>query len=117
MHNEGLLYQWIERINMICPTAKVGTIRQQKCEIEGMDFVIGMLQTVRSTTADLRSFGMVMVDEAHHIAARTFSQSVLKTRAKYILGLSATPERKDGMAHKIHFPFVPGEPINTNSFI
>ena len=103
VHNEGLLHQFKENIEKMVPEAKVGIIRQQKCEIEGMDFVIGMIQTLRSTTISLDSFGMVIVDECHHIAAKTFSQAMLKTKPRYILGLSATPERKDGLTHVLHW--------------
>jgi hypothetical protein len=103
VQNEGLLLQWIERIQMICPDAKIGIIQQKKCEIEDMDFVIGMIQTVRVSTADFQSFGLLIVDECHHIAAKTFSQSVMKTCPRYILGLSATPERRDGLTYVIHW--------------
>lgn len=103
VQNGGLLLQWLERIEMICPQSKIGIIQQEKCQIEGMDFVIGMIQTVQKSTVDLSSFGMVIVDECHHIAAKTFSQSVMKTRPRYMLGLSATPERKDGLTHVLYW--------------
>jgi len=103
VHNEGLMYQWIERIQMICPQAKIGIIQQDKCQIASMDFIIGMVQTVRATNNNLDSVGMVIVDECHHIAAKTFSQSVLKTKCRYVLGLSATPTRKDGLTYVIHW--------------
>lgn len=103
VQNGGLLIQWLDRIRMICPQAKIGIIQQKKLEIDGMDFVIGMIQTVRSSEADFSSFGLVIVDECHHIAAKTFSQSVMKTKPKYILGLSATPERKDGLTYVLHW--------------
>jgi len=103
VENGGLLLQWTERIHAICPEAKVGIIQQDKCQIEDQDFVIGMIQTVRGTAADLASFGLVIVDECHHIAARTFSQSVMKTRPRYLLGLSATPQRKDGLTDVLHW--------------
>lgn len=103
IQNGGLLIQWKERIEMICPQAKIGIIQQKKCTIEGMDFVLGMIQTVRESTVDLSSFGMVIVDECHHIAAKTFSQSVMKTRPRYMLGLSATPERRDGLTNVLHW--------------
>jgi hypothetical protein len=102
-HNEGLIYQWVERIEVCCPNARIGIIRQKKKEIENNDFVIGMIQTVRKLDYDLDTFGMLIVDECHHIAARTFSQAVLKTKCHYVLGLSATPERKDGLSYIMHW--------------
>lgn len=46
-------------------------------------------------------YGMVIVDECHHIAARTFEQVLKMAEAKYVYGLSATPVRKDG-----HHPII-----------
>jgi hypothetical protein len=43
------------------------------------------------------SIGTVFVDEAHHICARVFSQSLFKMCPRHIYGLSATPDRKDGL--------------------
>jgi superfamily II DNA or RNA helicase len=43
------------------------------------------------------------VDECHHIASEGFSQAVPKLTSKYMLGLSATPERKDRLMHVIHW--------------
>jgi superfamily II DNA or RNA helicase len=46
---------------------------------------------------------MVIVDEAHHICARVFSQSLLKFCPKYTLGLTATPDRKDGLTDVLYW--------------
>ena len=42
------------------------------------------------------SFGLTIVDEVHHIAAEVFVRSLFKIVTKYVLGLSATMQRKDG---------------------
>jgi len=47
--------------------------------------------------------GLVIVDECHHIASEAFSQSIPKITSKYMLGLSATPERKDRLMHVINW--------------
>jgi superfamily II DNA or RNA helicase len=46
----------------------------------------------------LEQFGLLIVDEAHHVAARTFSQIVDRAPARYRIGLTATPERADGLS-------------------
>ena len=46
VHKEFLMNQWIERIKFALPTAKVGIIQGDKCEIEDSDIIIGMLQTL-----------------------------------------------------------------------
>ncbi|WP_020007685.1 TOTE conflict system archaeo-eukaryotic primase domain-containing protein [Salinicoccus albus] len=44
----------------------------------------------------IRDYGMVIVDEAHHIAAQSFEFVIKQVASRYLYGLSATPERKDG---------------------
>ena len=49
----------------------------------------------------VRDYGMVIVDECHHVPAFTFEQILKKVHAKYIYGLTATPARRDG-----HHPII-----------
>ncbi len=46
----------------------------------------------------LRGFGLLILDEAHHVAASTFHSVVDRCPARYRLGLTATPEREDGLS-------------------
>ena len=60
---------------------------------------IATFQTLakRKDSADLiNRYGMVIVDECHHIPANTFEQVLIACKANYLYGLSATPKRKDG---------------------
>ena len=100
VHKEFLLNQWIEKINEFLPHAKIGKIQGQIIDIEDKDIVIGMLQSLSmkeypEDTFD--SFGFTIIDECHHISAEIFVRSLQKIVTKYILGLSATMERKDGL--------------------
>lgn len=100
VHTEVLLEQWIERIEMFLPDARIGRIQQNKFEIENKDIVIGMLQTIVSrdyTPNDFLSFGTVIFDECHHLGARVFSQCFNKLISKKMIGLTATVNRKDGL--------------------
>ena len=54
-----------------------------------------------SVKAFVEEYGMVIVDECHHIAAFTFENILKSVKAKYVYGLSATPVRKDG-----HHPII-----------
>lgn len=45
----------------------------------------------------LQDYGMVIVDECHHLSAVSFEQALQATPAKYVYGLTATPIRKDGL--------------------
>jgi superfamily II DNA or RNA helicase len=99
VHKEFLLNQWVERINQYLPAARIGRIQGQIIDIENKDIVIGMLQSLSMKDYDdsvFASFGMVLIDEVHHIGSEVFSCALFKIVPKYTLGLSATMDRKDG---------------------
>ena len=101
VHKEFLMNQWIERINQFLPEASIGIIRQNKLEIN-KDITIAMLQTLCSKSFPKNtfdSFGLTIIDESHHICSKVFSHALFNVSTKYILGLSATPERKDGLTY------------------
>jgi superfamily II DNA or RNA helicase len=65
-----------------------------------------MLQTLsmKDLNGDLfKPIGLVIVDECHHIASEVFVQALPKITSKYMLGLSATPDRKDKLMHVINW--------------
>jgi len=101
VHKEFLLDQWVERIEQFIPNAKIGRIQAKVYDIEGKDFVIGMLQSISMkdelTKKMFSMFGTVICDEAHHISAETFSRALPKIATKYMIGLTATPTRDDGL--------------------
>lgn len=98
VHKGFLMDQWSERIQQFCgPEIKVGYIRGDTYDADA-DIIIGMIQTflVRHLHAP-PGVGLLIVDEAHHIAAKTFQSIMLACPVMYRLGLSATPNRKDGL--------------------
>ena len=106
VHNTFLRDQWIERIQTFLPNARIGTVQGDAIDVEGKDIVVGMLQTISMKDLPKETFkpiGLVIVDECHHIASEAFSQAVPKITSKYMLGLSATPERKDRLMHVINW--------------
>ena len=106
VHKEFLVNQWKERIKEFLPDAKIGKIQSNKIFIEGYDIVIGMLQSISMIEYDqsiFDDFGFVIYDECHHLGAETFSKALLKTGTKYTLGLSATPNRQDGLSKVFHW--------------
>lgn len=105
VHKGFLADQWVERIKQFCPGSTIGRIQQDTFDVD-KDFVIAMIQTlcIRPWPADaFKSIGTVIVDEAHHIAAQAFSQAMFLFRPKYTLGLTATPERKDGLTRLLYW--------------
>lgn len=109
VHKEFLLNQWVERIAEFLPTAKVGRIQGPVFDIEGKDIVIGMLQTLYDRefeTADpFASFGLTIIDEVHRSGSQQFSKALVRIITPYMLGISATVERKDGLT-KLLYMFI-----------
>lgn len=100
VHKEFLANQWRERIAQFCPTSTVGLIQGDTWDVDGHHFVLAMIQTLcvrEHSPEQFKMFGLVIVDEAHHIGAPAFSRTMFKVNPEYTLGLTATPERKDGL--------------------
>jgi len=106
VHNTFLRDQWIERIKAFLPAARIGIVQGENLQTDNRDIVVAMLQTVSMKQHDanaFKNFGLVIVDECHHIASEAFSQAVPKLTSQHMLGLSATPERKDRLMHVINW--------------
>jgi len=98
VHKEFLLNQWIERIEQFLPHIKVGRIQSKTIQVDNCDIVIGMLQSLSMKEYSpklFQQFGLTIIDECHHIGAEVFSRSLFKIVTPYMIGLSATMERKD----------------------
>jgi len=105
VHKEFLANQWVEKIKEFCPEASIGRVQGDQFDIE-KDFVIAMIQTMCMREFETKAFdsiGLLVVDEAHHIGAPAFSQFMFKICPKYTLGLTATPERKDGLTRLLYW--------------
>ena len=101
VHKEFLMDQWKERIQQFLPTARIGRIQGSVVDIENKDIVLGMLQSLSMKEyPDVKfdkHFGLTIIDEVHHISAEVFCRSLFKIVTNYMLGLSATMTRKDGL--------------------
>ena len=99
VHKEFLMNQWIERIRQFLPEARIGKIQGPIIDVENKDVVLCMLQSLISKDYEqtmFEQFGLTIIDEVHHISSQSFSNSLFKVITKYMIGLSATMERKDG---------------------
>jgi superfamily II DNA or RNA helicase len=105
VHRRQLMEQWRERLATFLdtPMESIGQIgggkRKQTGEID-----IAVMQSInRKGIVDplVGDYGQIIVDEAHHVSAFSFESILKNVRAKYILGLTATPVRKDG-----HHPII-----------
>ena len=114
VHKEFLMNQWIDRINEFLPGAKVGKIQGSVFDVEGNDIVIGMIQTLYDKEYPIETFscfGLTIIDEVHRIGSEQFSRTLFKTITPYMLGISATVDRKDKLT-KVLYMFI-GEKIYT----
>jgi superfamily II DNA or RNA helicase len=105
VHKEFLANQWVEKIKEFCPGSTIGRVQGGVFDIE-KDFVIALIQTMSQREFEKNAFdsiGLLIVDEAHHIGAPAFSQFMFKICPRWTLGLTATPERKDGLTRLLYW--------------
>jgi superfamily II DNA or RNA helicase len=98
-HREELLRQTAETFNRVHPGLPVGFVAPGRHEIEA-PFTVAMIQTLhrRKAKIDPAHFDLLVIDEAHHAMARTWRETAEHFEPKLRLGLSATPERLDGLS-------------------
>ena len=106
VHTRALLHQWLKRIEdyFDLPKGMIGIIGEGKWQI-GQMITVASYQTLLSRGAKsiADEFGLVIIDECHHVPAATFTKIASAFSAKYYLGLSATPYRKDRLDRMIGF--------------
>ena len=109
VHTHPLLEQWVQRIGTFVPDAKVGRISGEldaRVNIADCDVVVAMLQSLHRRVYPapvLEGFDLVIVDECHHVPASTFTSALGKIPAALTLGLTATPNRKDGLTKLMYW--------------
>ena len=115
VHNKALLEQWRERLETFLkidetieePAAKRGRKKDSSvigCLHAGKNSLHGIIDIalIQSCLSDsevkpfVKDYGMVIVDECHHVSSVSFEQVLLQVTATYVYGLTATPIRKDG---------------------
>ena len=120
VHRQQLLSQWRERLDQFLtinetlpePSKKKGRIKEQslighmgagKDRLNSIiDIAIMQSMNIGGTVKEaIKNYGMIIVDECHHVPAVTFEQILKHATSKYIYGLTATPSRPDG-----HHPII-----------
>lgn len=104
VHNTFLQDQWVDRIHAFLPKARIGRIQGDTTDIHDKDIVIAMIQSISMKDYPKEVFfgiGLTIIDECHHIASEVFVRAFPKVTSQHMLGLSATPERKDGLMYVI----------------
>ena len=99
-HRVVLIKQWEEAIKTFCPNASINIITPTKKNIS-LDFDFNIINPINVGKYGPNFFskiGTVIVDEAHLIMSKVLSQSLQFLFPKYLIGLSATPYRSDGLS-------------------
>ena len=115
VHNKALLEQWKERLETFLkideaieePKTKRGRKKKSSvigCLYAGKNSLHGLIDIalIQSCLSDgevrpfVKDYGMVIVDECHHVSSVSFEQVLRQVTATYVYGLTATPIRKDG---------------------
>ena len=99
VHRKQLFDQWIERIQSFLkiPKKEIGQIGNQKNKV-GKSITVAMIQSlarIHDFKNIANSFGTIIIDECHHIPAKTFREAIVNFNAFYLYGLTATPKRKN----------------------
>lgn len=105
VHRRQLLDQWQARLAMFLdlPPEQVGSIGGGKIRRTGI-VDVAVIQSLRQKNAVqniVAEYGQVIVDKCHHLSTFTFEQVMRAINAKFIVGHTATPTRKDG-----HHPII-----------
>ncbi|MFA5778800.1 MAG: DEAD/DEAH box helicase family protein [Elusimicrobiota bacterium] len=105
VHRKQLLEQWVKLLSTFLgiPEKSIGQIGGGKNKLTGtLDVAIIQSLFRKGVVKDIvADYGQIISDECHHISAFSFEQVMKQVKAKYVLGLTATPIRKDG-----HHPII-----------
>jgi superfamily II DNA or RNA helicase len=103
VHTKELAAQWIERIDTYLgiPPAECGLIAGGRMKI-GPRVTVALVQSLYKRAEEAAEhIGFVVADECHRCPSRTFTEAVASFDAKFMLGLSATPWRRDSLSRLI----------------
>lgn len=105
VHTKTLLYQWRDEAKKFLGLNddEIGLIGDGKKKV-GEKLTIAIINSLHPIASEVKNkIGFLIVDECHRVPADTFKETVSAFDCKYMLGLSATPRRTDGLTDLIHF--------------
>jgi superfamily II DNA or RNA helicase len=103
VHTKDLAFQWVERIHSFLglADAQIGLIGAGKKQI-GSHITVAMVQSLYKCAHEVAPhIGHLVVDECHRTPSRTFTEAATVFDSKFMLGLSATPWRRDRLSQLI----------------
>ena len=115
VHTKALLDQWVQRLEQFLtiddmpvteegkrkrkkPLSPIGTLSSTGNKLHGIIDIALMQSCISDNEVKpfVKDYGLVIVDECHHVSAVKFEQILKVINARYVYGLTATPIRKDG---------------------
>jgi len=98
VHKTVLLEQWSKRLSEYfkIDIKSIGILGKGKKKLNGV-LDVATLQSLKNRPELTENYSQIIIDEAHHMPAVSFEIPLKRFKGKYVLGLSATPKRKDGM--------------------
>jgi hypothetical protein len=108
-HNDTIKGQWKDELAESADVKVQIVSGNQKFKEDVDIYIIGILKAKNLTREEVEHIGTVIIDEAHICTISAFTCSLLKFQPKYLIGLSATPERSDGLQNLLTFYFGPKE--------
>ena len=100
VHNRQLLDQWKERLDQFLGGCSIGTLgggkKRPSGEIDIATYQSLMDRKTNAVDERLFDYGQIIIDECHHISAPRYEALLSESRARYLLGITATPHRQDG---------------------
>jgi superfamily II DNA or RNA helicase len=101
VHRQPLLDQWIAQLSMFLGVdpKTIGQIGAGKHAPTGRLDVAMLQSLVREGHVEdvVATYGHVIVDECHHVPAVSFERVLSEVKARFVIGLTATPRRRDGL--------------------
>ena len=101
-----LMDQWEESIKKFCPEATICKIKPKKKIQDNADFyIVNAINVPKFSDNEFDHIGTLIVDEMHLLGTEKLSTAFHYIHPRYLLGLSATPHRPDGMDKLLHSYF------------
>jgi len=111
VHRQPLLEQWRSQIGIFLgqDAKAIGQIGAGRRKPTGQ-IDVAMIQSLSSKNSvdnSVAGYGQVIIDECHHLPAVSFERVLSEVKARYVVGLTATPQRRDGHQPITHMQIGP----------
>ena len=101
-----LISQWEDSITRFCPSARIQKLKtNSKIDPDADFYIMNAINIPKMGSAYFKDIGLCIVDECHLIMAEGLSKALQCISPRYLIGLSATPYRQDGMDKLLSFFF------------